>query len=162
MMFRDDTEELKMLYDTNCSSTVVQLPYTGSLAMLLLLPKGEMGHLWPDTCLSVTRMKFWLTNLKPGRAEIRIPKFVLRKSYPLQSILKPTVVQTLFTDSVDLSGFSLNRKLSLQIALPQKPQMRSLLLRRTAQEFRSDQAFPPPKLRTSHLPVSQVGFPVCT
>ncbi|XP_035278885.1 serpin A3-3-like [Anguilla anguilla] len=114
MMFRDDTEVLKMLYDTNCSFTVVRLPYAGPLAMLLLLPRGEMGQLCLHICLSVTRMKFWLTNLKPGRAEIRLPKFVLRRLYPLQSILKPTAVQTLFTDLVDLSGFFPNRKLGLQ------------------------------------------------
>ncbi|KAJ8410162.1 hypothetical protein AAFF_G00201430 [Aldrovandia affinis] len=114
MMFRGDTEELRMLYDTNCSSTVVQLPYAGPLAMLLLLPKGEVDQLRPDGCLSFTRMKFWLTNLKPGRAEIRLPRFVLRQSYPLRSILEPSGIRTLFTDSVDLSGFSPHRKMGLQ------------------------------------------------
>ncbi|KAI1897807.1 hypothetical protein AGOR_G00087070 [Albula goreensis] len=85
MMFRAESKELKMLYDTNCSSTVVRLP-----------------------------MNFWLNNLKSGWAEVRLPRFVLRKLYPLKTILKPTGVRTLFTDSADLSGFTPHKKLGLQ------------------------------------------------
>ncbi|XP_036406225.1 plasma serine protease inhibitor-like [Megalops cyprinoides] len=128
MMFRDDSEELWMLYDTNCSATVVRLPYAGGLAMLLLLPRGDLDQLEPSPCLSAARMKFWRTNLRPGycckagslllllyrRAEIRLPKFVLRKSYPLQSVLEQTGVRTLFTDSADLPGFAVRKGLRIQ------------------------------------------------
>ncbi|KAG7461158.1 hypothetical protein MATL_G00207140 [Megalops atlanticus] len=114
MMFRDDSEELWMLYDTNCSATVVRLPYAGGLAMLLLLPRGDLDQLEPRPCLSAARMKFWRTNLRPGRAEIRLPKFVLRKSYPLQSVLEQTGIRTLFTDSADLPGFTARKGLRIQ------------------------------------------------
>lgn len=64
MMFRDDTSEVMMLYDTNCSATVVRLAQSERLATLLLLPKAELQPL--EECLSDGRMSFWLSNLKPG------------------------------------------------------------------------------------------------
>ncbi len=64
MMFRDDSSEVMMLYDTNCSATVVRLAQSERLASLLLLPKAELQPL--EDCLSDSRMSFWLSNLKPG------------------------------------------------------------------------------------------------
>lgn len=64
MMFRDDSSDVMMLYDTNCSATVVQLAPSERLAWLLLLPKAELQTL--EGCLSSRRMSFWLSNLKPG------------------------------------------------------------------------------------------------
>lgn len=64
MMFRDDSSDVMMLYDTNCSATVVQLAQSERLAWLLLLPKAELQTL--EGCLSSRRMSFWLSNLKPG------------------------------------------------------------------------------------------------
>lgn len=65
MMFRDDSADVMMLYDTNCSATVVQLaPAPGRLAWLLLLPKAELQTL--EDCLSGGRLSFWRSNLKPG------------------------------------------------------------------------------------------------
>lgn len=63
-MFRDDSSEVMMLYDTNCSATAVRLAQSTRLASLLLLPKGELQPL--EDCLSDSRMSFWLSNLKPG------------------------------------------------------------------------------------------------
>ncbi|XP_012674742.2 kallistatin-like [Clupea harengus] len=102
MMYRDDTAEQKMLYDTNCSTTVVQLQYSGRLSALLLLPRGVVRPL--EECLSITKMKFWLSNLKAGRAEIRVPKFALRKSYTLEKALKTSGIQGVFSQqSLQLS-----------------------------------------------------------
>lgn len=64
MMFRDDSADVMMLYDTNCSATVVQLAPAGRLAWLLLLPKAELQTL--EDCLSGGRLNFWRTNLKSG------------------------------------------------------------------------------------------------
>ena len=64
MMYRDDTSEVMMLYDTNCSATVVRMAFSERLASLLLLPKGELQPL--EDCLSDSRMSFWVSNLKPG------------------------------------------------------------------------------------------------
>ncbi|XP_059212524.1 alpha-1-antiproteinase-like [Centropristis striata] len=104
MMFRDDSSEVMMLYDTNCSATVVRLTCSERLASLLLLPKAELQPL--EDCLSDSRMSFWLSNLKPGRAEIRFPKFQLRKSYSLESLLRKSGVSSIFSDSADFSGVS--------------------------------------------------------
>lgn len=67
MMFGDDSSEVMMLYDTNCSATVVQPFRSERLATLLLLPKAELQPL--EECLSDGRMRFWLNNLKPGYVE---------------------------------------------------------------------------------------------
>ncbi len=64
MMFKDDSSEVMMLYDTNCSATVVRLAQSERLVSLLLLPKAELQPL--EDCLSDSRMSFWLSNLKPG------------------------------------------------------------------------------------------------
>ncbi|XP_068564768.1 alpha-1-antiproteinase 2-like isoform X2 [Cebidichthys violaceus] len=64
MMFGDDSSEVMMLYDTNCSATVVRLAHSQRLASLLLLPKAELQPL--EDCLSDGRMSFWRSNLKPG------------------------------------------------------------------------------------------------
>lgn len=64
MMFKDDSSEVRMLYDTNCSATVVQPAQAERLAWLLLLPKAELRSL--EDCLSERRLRFWLSNLKPG------------------------------------------------------------------------------------------------
>ncbi|KAM3860875.1 uncharacterized protein ACN63O_015136 [Diretmus argenteus] len=115
MMFRGDSSELRMLYDTNCSATVVKLPYSGRLASLLLLPKAELQPL--EECLSDSRMSFWLSNLKPGRAEIRFPKFQLRKSYSLERLLRNSGVSSVFTNSANFSGVSPKKTLKLIKAL---------------------------------------------
>ncbi|KAM4633761.1 uncharacterized protein ACJ7VT_020966 [Polymixia lowei] len=115
MMFRDDSAELRMLYDTVCSATVVRLPYSGRLASLLLLPTAALRPL--EDCLSDSRMNFWLNNLKPGRAEIRIPKFRLRKSYSLDRLLRSSGVSSVFSDSADFSGVSPKKTLKLGKAL---------------------------------------------
>nr|XP_010795986.1 PREDICTED: alpha-1-antiproteinase F-like [Notothenia coriiceps] len=104
MMFRDDSSEVMMLYDTNCSATVVRLEYSERLASLLLLPKAELQPL--EDCLSDSRMSFWLSNLKPGRAEILFPKFHLRKSYNLDSLLRNSGVSSIFSDSADFARIS--------------------------------------------------------
>ncbi|XP_023286059.1 alpha-1-antitrypsin-like protein CM55-MS [Seriola lalandi dorsalis] len=111
MMFRDDSSEVMMLYDTNCSATVVRLAHSKRLASLLLLPKAELQPL--EDCLSDSRMSFWLRNLKPGRAEIRFPKFQLRKSYSLEKLLRNSGVSSVFSDSADFSGLSSKKKLQL-------------------------------------------------
>ncbi|XP_029903560.1 protein Z-dependent protease inhibitor-like [Myripristis murdjan] len=51
-------------------------------------------------------MSFWLKNLKPGRAEIRFPKFQLRKSCSLKSLLRSSGVSSVFSNSADSSGVS--------------------------------------------------------
>uniref|UniRef100_A0A3Q3WR67 Thyroxine-binding globulin n=1 Tax=Mola mola TaxID=94237 RepID=A0A3Q3WR67_MOLML len=53
-----------MLYDTNCSATVVRLAQSQRLATLLLLPKAELQPL--EQCLSDSRMSFWLIGCHPG------------------------------------------------------------------------------------------------
>ncbi|KAM9356318.1 thyroxine-binding globulin-like [Pholidichthys leucotaenia] len=111
MMFVDDSSEVMMLYDTNCTATVVQLAQSERLVSLLVLPKGQLQPL--EDCLSNSRMSFWLSNLKPGRAEIRFPKFQLRKSYSLESLLRNAGVSSMFTPSADFSGISQKMKLSL-------------------------------------------------
>lgn len=63
MMFKDDSDVM-MLYDTNCSATVVRLALSEHVASLLLLPKAELHRV--EDCLSDGRMRFWLSNLKPG------------------------------------------------------------------------------------------------
>ncbi|KAM6905880.1 alpha-1-antiproteinase-like [Lycodopsis pacificus] len=104
MMFGDDSSEVMMLYDTNCSATVVRLAHSQRLASLLLLPKAELQPL--EDCISDERMSFWRSNLKPGRAEIRFPKFQLRKSYSLESLLRNSGVSSVFSHSADFSGLS--------------------------------------------------------
>ncbi|TKS75863.1 hypothetical protein D9C73_009976 [Collichthys lucidus] len=64
MMFRDDSLEVMMLYDTDRLATVVRQTQSERLASLLLLPKSELQPL--EDCLSDSRMSFWLSNLKPG------------------------------------------------------------------------------------------------
>uniref|UniRef100_A0A146ZPG8 Corticosteroid-binding globulin n=1 Tax=Fundulus heteroclitus TaxID=8078 RepID=A0A146ZPG8_FUNHE len=113
-MFLDDSSEVMMLYDTNCSATVVRLAFTGRLASLFLLPKGEIQPL--EACLSDSRMRFWISNLKPGRAEIRLPKFRLRKSYSLESILRNSGISSLFLPGANFSGGQGRRKLQLHEA----------------------------------------------
>ncbi|XP_022066034.2 alpha-1-antiproteinase 2-like [Acanthochromis polyacanthus] len=111
MMFMDDSSEVMMLYDTNCSATVVRLPGSDRPASLLLLPKAEVQPL--EDCLSDGRMSFWLSNLKPGRAEIRLPKFQLRKSYSLERLLRNAGVSSVFSRSADFSGISQKKTLEL-------------------------------------------------
>uniref|UniRef100_A0A3Q1B6A9 Serpin domain-containing protein n=2 Tax=Amphiprion ocellaris TaxID=80972 RepID=A0A3Q1B6A9_AMPOC len=111
MMFMDDSSEVMMLYDTNCSATVVRLPGSDRPASLLLLPKAELQPL--EDCLSDGRMNFWLSHLKPGRAEIRFPKFQLRKSYGLERLLRNAGVSSVFSRSADFSGISQKKTLEL-------------------------------------------------
>ncbi|KAG7244275.1 hypothetical protein INR49_004413 [Caranx melampygus] len=96
MMLRDDSSEVMMLYDTNCSATVVRLAHSKRLASLLLLPKSELQPL--EECL---------------RAEIRFPKFQLRKSYSLENLLRNSGVTSVFSDSADFSGLLSKKTLQL-------------------------------------------------
>ncbi|KAK6481377.1 alpha-1-antiproteinase-like [Huso huso] len=105
MMFRDDTEDFEMLYDTKCSTTVLQLPYTGKASMLLLLPeKGELAKL--EKSLSPKKFKFWLNNLKMGSAEIHFPKLSMEKKYDVKRILRRMGIKSLFTNAANFSGIS--------------------------------------------------------
>ncbi|KAM9703418.1 alpha-1-antiproteinase-like [Menidia menidia] len=111
MMYRADSSEVMMLYDTNCSATVVRVAFSERLASLLLLPKGELQPL--EDCLSDSRMSFWVSNLKPGRAEILFPKFQLRESYSLESLLQTAGVTNIFSQSANFSGLTQKKLLKL-------------------------------------------------
>uniref|UniRef100_A0A665U858 Thyroxine-binding globulin n=1 Tax=Echeneis naucrates TaxID=173247 RepID=A0A665U858_ECHNA len=108
MMNMEDNVDI--YYDQAINTSVLHLPFNSSYSMLLLLP-GDMAELENSICPGhVTK---WLKWMKSRRYDIYVPKFSIKTSYKLNSVLQQMGMTDMFGDRADLSGISEGQKLAV-------------------------------------------------
>ncbi|XP_054986244.1 serpin A3-8-like [Sorex araneus] len=112
-MMKADKLEVLYLRDKELSCTLVQLPYTSSVALaLLILPdQGNMSKveaaLLPDT------LQRWRKSLRLRTASLYLPRFSLSEVYDLEEVLPKLGIAKVFSQEADFSGLTPARNASL-------------------------------------------------
>ncbi|XP_028433639.1 serpin A3-5 isoform X20 [Perca flavescens] len=99
-------------YDDKLKTTVLQLAFTSSYYMLLMLP-DVMATLENGICPNhVTK---WLTTtiMKPRRYSVYIPKFSIKTSYNLNNVLSEMGMTDMFCVCANLRGISEKKGLAV-------------------------------------------------
>nr|XP_046242830.1 serpin A3-5-like [Scatophagus argus] len=103
-------ERVDTYYDQAINTTVLHLPFNNSYSMLLMLP-DDMATLENTICPGhVTR---WLKSLLSRKRDVYLPKFSIKTSYTLDSVLTEMGMTDMFGDRADLSGIAEGQKLTV-------------------------------------------------
>ncbi|XP_032400032.1 serpin A3-1-like [Etheostoma spectabile] len=92
--------------DIALKTTVLQLPFTGSYSMLLMMP-DVMETL--ENGISPDHVSKWLKvrmEAKPRRQNLYIPKFSIKSSYNLNNVLSEMGMTDMFSGRANLRGIS--------------------------------------------------------
>ncbi|PWS22543.1 hypothetical protein DKP78_17840, partial [Enterococcus faecium] len=93
-----------MYYDRDASTTVLQLPYTKSVSMMLLLPDKDLSSLEEAVCpLHVAKWHRWMASRE---ARVTIPKLSIETSYSLRNLLSEIGMSDIFSYSANFSGIA--------------------------------------------------------
>ncbi|KFV74852.1 Alpha-1-antiproteinase 2, partial [Struthio camelus australis] len=92
-------------YDEELSCWLVQIPYNGNAAALLVLPdEGKMKQV-EDALLKRTVSR-WEKFLLDRKIHLHIPRFSISGTYDVKKIVKQMGMIDLFTEQADLSGIT--------------------------------------------------------
>ncbi|KAI1900468.1 hypothetical protein AGOR_G00050250 [Albula goreensis] len=109
MMFVEDF--FNIYYDTGISADILQLKYSGSVSMLLVLPgKGLQGV---EEVVSRVHVAKWLRWMKRIKAKVFIPKFSIKTSYKLNDVLSGMGITDIFEDTAEFSGITDEQKVKV-------------------------------------------------
>ncbi|XP_032364771.1 serpin A3-3 [Etheostoma spectabile] len=105
--------------DLKLKTTILQLPFTGSYSMLLMMP-DDMATL--EDNISQDLVSKWLKarmETKPRRQNVYIPKFSIKTSYNLNDVLSEMGMTDMFSDRANFRGISEVRGLLVSEVLHQ-------------------------------------------
>ncbi|XP_034548374.1 serpin A3-5-like [Notolabrus celidotus] len=103
-------EILDTYHDQAINTSVLHLPFNNSYSMLLLLP-DDMATL--ENAICPAHITKWIKWMKPRMHDVYVPKFSIKSSYSLKSVLSDMGMTDMFGDSADLSGISEGQKLAV-------------------------------------------------
>lgn len=99
--------------------SIIELPYRPSfekkptLSMMIVLPKSNFGLAQVEQKFYSEQWNTWLVNMREEAVIVSIPKFSVRQSFDLSSILKRMGLNLVFrSDLADFSGMSESGNLS--------------------------------------------------
>lgn len=103
----------RFLYDQEASCTVLQIEYSGTALLLLVLPDpGKMQQV--EASLKPETLRRWGQRFLPSLLDLHLPRFSISASYNLEEILPLIGLSTMFDVEADLSGImgQLNKTVS--------------------------------------------------
>uniref|UniRef100_A0A674N9H7 Thyroxine-binding globulin n=1 Tax=Takifugu rubripes TaxID=31033 RepID=A0A674N9H7_TAKRU len=92
------------------NTSVLHLPFNSSHSMLLLLP-DDMAKL--ENAISAAHVTKWLKWMKYRKYSVYIPKFSIKTSYSLKTVLTEMGMVDMFGDRADLSGIAEGQQLAV-------------------------------------------------
>lgn len=103
----------RFLYDQEASCTVLQIKYSGTALLLLVLPDpGKMQQV--EAALQPETLRRWSQRFLPSLLDLHLPRFSISASYNLEEILPFIGLGNMFDLDADLSEImgQLNRTVS--------------------------------------------------
>lgn len=103
----------RFLYDQEASCTVLQIEYSGTALLLLVLPDpGKMQQV--EAALQPQTLRRWGRRFIPSLLDLHLPRFSISATYNLEEILPLIGLRNLFDVEADLSGImgQLNKTVS--------------------------------------------------
>ncbi|NXG33495.1 A1AT2 antiproteinase, partial [Dromaius novaehollandiae] len=92
-------------YDEELSCWLVQIPYNGNAAALLVLPdEGKMKQV--EDALFKRTVSRWEKFLRDRKIHLHIPRFSISGTYDVKKIVKKVGMIDVFTEQADLSGIT--------------------------------------------------------
>ncbi|MCX8195442.1 MAG: serpin family protein [Candidatus Micrarchaeota archaeon] len=123
MMMNHYYDEKKFNYTEDETAQVLELPYSGGKAsMLLILPK-ENGKSRAEGIAAVEReiasggLRHWNEALREEKVSIHIPKFKLEETYRLEGVLPRMGMRTAFSDSADFGLMTEKKNLKIGVVI---------------------------------------------
>ncbi|KAL1790445.1 serpin A9, partial [Sigmodon hispidus] len=103
----------RFLYDQEASCTVLQIEYSGTALLLLVLPDpGKMQQV--EAALQPETLRRWGQRFLPSLLDLHLPRFSISATYNLEKILPLIGLGNMFDKEADLSGIlgQLNKTVS--------------------------------------------------
>ncbi|XP_064487696.1 serpin B3-like [Ornithodoros turicata] len=95
-------------YDADLDADAVIIPYSGSLVKFcLIVPRSKYGAVRVKNNLTSAKFHHLLSNMKPQRIDLYLPKFTLEASYDLKDFFWKLKVRRVFTVYSNSMGFSM-------------------------------------------------------
>ncbi|NWI88391.1 A1AT antiproteinase, partial [Pitta sordida] len=121
----DNSVKVKMMHqnkafnihrDETLCCWVVEIPYTGNVTSLFILPdQGKMKQV-EDALLTET-VSNWMKSLEKRKIYLDLPKFSVSASYDVKSLFEKMGVTELFSDQADFSGVAEETRLKVSKAI---------------------------------------------
>ena len=94
-------------YASNDEMQIVELPYKGKEAsLIILLPKEKLGLSKLEAQLSSKNLNDWLSKTEDKEVSIFVPKFKLENTFDLRSYLQQMGINLAFDQEADFSGIT--------------------------------------------------------
>jgi serpin B len=106
-------------YGATDKMQVLSLPYgqSGSLSMLVLLPKKTEGLSDLEKTLTGENLEKWSAGLRPRRVNVFLPKFKLTSEFSLGDVLGSMGMALAFSDMADFSRMSTQEQLFISAVI---------------------------------------------
>lgn len=101
MMFLED--KFYSMNDLLLGAKVLKLPYREGVSMLILLPNKGVDYTVVDDGITAHKFLSWIKNLQKTKLEVQMPKFKMEESYSLQDILPEMGMNSIFSNSANLT-----------------------------------------------------------
>ncbi|NXF01467.1 A1AT antiproteinase, partial [Smithornis capensis] len=102
--------------DETLSCWVVEIPYTGNVTSLFILPdEGKMKQV--EDALIKETVSNWMKSLEKRKIYLDLPKFSVSGSYDVKSLFEKMGMTEVFSDRADLSGVAEKTLLKLSKAV---------------------------------------------
>ncbi|KAG9354404.1 hypothetical protein JZ751_001113 [Albula glossodonta] len=102
---------ISYIYFKGISADILQLKYSESVSMLLVLPgKGLQGV---EEVVCRVHVAKWLRWMKRIKAKVFIPKFSIKTSYKLNDVLSGMGITDIFEDTAEFSGITDEQKVKV-------------------------------------------------
>jgi serpin B len=92
---------------------LLELPYAGSLSIVLALPRQPDGLPGLERALTAERLSGTIRAMLPWNIRMRIPKFRIEGAFSLKEVLCAMGMASAFGDSADFSGMTAERVLKI-------------------------------------------------
>ena len=89
-------------YMENDQLQMLEIPYSGNLSMLILLPRSEDPSAL-ESSLNMDNLDAWKAGLQKQEVQVSIPKFKFETEYQMGDTLKDMGMAQAFSDSADFS-----------------------------------------------------------
>ncbi|XP_059209252.1 protein Z-dependent protease inhibitor isoform X2 [Centropristis striata] len=104
MMFLED--KFYMMEDVSLGAKVLKLPYQAGVSMLILLPNKGTDYTVIDDDITARKFLSWIRGLEKTKLEVNMPKFKMEESYSLHNILPHMGMDSIFSNSANLTKLS--------------------------------------------------------
>jgi serpin B len=93
-------------YGQDVDLQILEMPYLGDLAMVVLVPRAVDGLAKLEASLTTENVRRWTERLRPMEVEVSLPRFAVSSAFRLDEALQALGMVDAFTGCSDFSAMS--------------------------------------------------------